>query len=54
MFAIGTFLKVHKSPCIIYLRKPVPIYRAYATMATDPKKYSLNRRYSTIDLTWDI
>ena len=45
MFTLGTLLKVDKKTRIFQSPTPVSIYRAYTAMATDPNKYSLNRKY---------
>ena len=52
MFAFGTSLKVSKSLRISCLKTSVSSYRAYAAMATNPKTYSLNRKYPTSDITY--
>ena len=44
MFAFAPLLKAHNSLGFSKFRTSVSIYRNYAAMATDPKKYSLNRR----------
>ena len=50
MIAFSTLLRIHKTSILPQLRTRtlVPIYRAYATMTTDPKKYCLNRKYAPI------
>ena len=51
MFAFATSLKAFKSLRISCPKSPVSNYRAYAAMATNPKTYSLNRKYPTSDIT---
>lgn len=52
MFAFVTLLRAHKTLRFPQVKNPASIHNTstYATMATDPKKYSLNRMYPPIKI----